>query len=131
MAKNTKTEQAKAKAKTRSSKPLDLAKATVIDGASQAPRSVYEIVGFNPTSYYKAKDIEGYRKYLSGMAFWELQDHAQSIGVLPAATQKLTLERLEDKFIREHKRFILPNQLENTASPELQAQAAAIISRRR
>jgi len=125
---NEKSQESKAG---KSRKKLDLSTAHVADAALPAPKSVYEIVGYPTNPQYKTRDFDTYRKYILGLALWELQDHSQKIGVLPGRDRATTVKRLEDRFLRDNKRFVLPesNSDQMVADTDLRAKAARILSR--
>lgn len=81
--------------------PLNLDTAIQADGALQAPRSVYEIVGIRNVSY-REKTFEAYQSALAKMDLIELQDHAYALGVPPGATRTIAIARLEEKYLREN-----------------------------
>ncbi len=86
-------------------KKLDISKAKVADGALSAPKSVYEMVGIATHDYGKDIDRTGYEAVLKRMNLIELQDEAYKHGVLASDSMAITIDRLVEKFIREHTKY--------------------------
>lgn len=127
-ANETKTRKSKA-----DKKPVDLATATVADGTMQAPRSLYDIIGHRRDPY-DTDDLKTYHRKLEAMSLFNLQDHAQKLGVLPSIKRDITIRRLEEAFQLHKSRF--PRQgltsriaEDNGAELTLQEKAARIMRR--
>lgn len=85
-------------------KKLDISKAKVADAALSAPKSVYEMVNIQ-THAYGSVDRPSYEASLRRMNLIELQDEAYKHGVLASDSMSITIDRLVEKFIREHTKF--------------------------
>ena len=98
---------------------LDLSTATVADGAQKPIRSVYELVGIKDIKY-RETTYGSYQGRLKKMNLIELQDHGFSIGVVPASSRDIMIDRLERKYLQEN-----PDAREQYHAERTAAQVAA------
>lgn len=85
-------------------KKLDISKAKTADAALAAPKSVYEMVGIS-THNYVTDDRAAYEGNINRMDLIELQDEAYKHGVLASESRAITIDRLVEKFVREHTKY--------------------------
>lgn len=117
----------------KNAKKLNLASAKIADGALNSPKSVYEIIGYDP-NHYKTNDLSSYSNSLRGLPLYELQSEAQRLGITPGFTRDICIKRLEERFAREQKKFRTPPQTQQEEmterAKELRQKTLDILNRR-
>lgn len=81
-------------------KPLDLSTAKQIDGAVSSPKTVDDLLGLS-RPIYDTRDLDVYRRRLSAMHLYQLQSHAQKLGVVPSHNRQVCIQRLETAFAKD------------------------------
>lgn len=113
-------------------KKLDISKAKVADGALNAPRSVYEMVGIT-VNKYATDNRDQYEATINNMNLIELQDEAYKHGVLASDSRNVTIDRLLEKFLRENTKYSStpPQEVGDDVSKKTRDAALKALSRGR
>lgn len=73
-------------------------------GASNAPKSVYDIIGYKAHSY-KTMDLNVYKQQLQAMNFADLQEHALDNEIVPIDDRDALTERLVKEFLKKTSQY--------------------------
>ncbi len=121
-------------AKNIAKKKLNLSTAKTADGALQAPRTVYELIG-KPITHYREKTLEEYSKMLGSLDLSELHQIAYKEGVLAGPDRHNLIGRLESRYVSVMAKAYGPRSQPADPSlggdPAIRAEAERIVARGR
>jgi hypothetical protein len=101
-----------------------------VNGAVAAPKSVFDILGQNHSTY-KEKTLEEYRESLNKMTITQLQNHAIAVAqILPNVIDKKHLiDKLEKEFLKKQNQFIAKVDNSNELSAQDKQNILKILNR--